>query len=209
MGKYYLRTGPATTRVWSSQLTARLFTKAISVNSIDTIMGCHGIAYTYYHDAPVYSLLALSEETHDRSPVNPSTALAELTITRNCNHPDLSHRIVPCSPIEAAEAQPAYAYAPRVSERNRTAHPSLEGGNISPSLLRTFTVPHPHLHLSSHHVCSHKSSLIGPEKYPERHSLLVDRLPLPNSGTANNRVNQVSPRGGHRKLTWNGILIYY
>lgn len=127
--------------------------------------GCHGIACTYYHVAPVYGRLAPSEKTHDRSPVNPSTALAEPTTTRNGNHPELSHRIVPCSPIEAAEAQPAHAYArlaldseiyaPRASERNW-----IEGGNISPSLLRAFTSPYPHLHLSSHHVCSHKSTLM-------------------------------------------------
>lgn len=146
MGKYYLRTGPATTRVWRSQPTARLFTKALSVNSIGTIMGCHGIACTYYHDAPVYGLLAPSEETHDRSPVKPSTALAEPTTTRNGNHPDLSHRIVPCSPIRRSCRSPAGIRLRAQGERAKsTAHPSLEGGSISPSLLRTFTAPHPHL----------------------------------------------------------------
>lgn len=142
MGKYYLRTGPVTTRMWTgdlSRLPDYSLKPYISVNSIDTIMGCHGIAYTYYQDAPVYGLLAPSEETHDRSPVNPSTALAEPTTSQKWqpSRPQSPDRAV--QPFRSCRS-PAVIRLRALGERAKSsAHPSLERGNISP-----FTSPHFH-----------------------------------------------------------------
>lgn len=178
-------------------------------------MGCYGIACTYYHDAPVYGLLAPSEETHDRSPVNPCTTIAEgdqvqerPTTARMGNHPNLSHRIAPCSPVEAtgSPANICLRVLGWASESARPLRPS-NGGNISPSLLRTFMAHIPHSHL--HQVHSDRAREVPGAPCPMSRSFAISAT----QELATNRIYQVSPRGGHRQLTlewtmeWNPNLL--